>query len=128
MLTKGNAFKVLTIRKSLNINDEPLLHNVGFGLSESCYKQLQKASQETGSNLSELIRMALDFVIFNDDCIEVFKSQKKENDKFIHRRTVKLNKAQFDKISELGKTYKMARSEIIRKSIKRFLNIPSSNL
>jgi hypothetical protein len=65
--------------------------------------------------------MALDFVIFDDDCIEVFKSKKNANDIFVHRRTVNLNKAQFDRMSELSKTYKIARSEIIRKSIEEFL-------
>ncbi|WP_425456621.1 ribbon-helix-helix domain-containing protein [Biomaibacter acetigenes] len=51
----------------------------------------------------------------------MLKSQRKANNVLVHKRTVNLNKTQFNRISELSKTYGIARSEIIRKSIEEFL-------
>ncbi len=111
---------MLVIKKNLEINNKPLPYNIGFGLTEKYYNILLKRTHETGLNLSELIRIALDMVIFNEDCVEIFKSQTKADDILVHRRTICLEKKQYDRIRYLSGKYKIAMSAIIRKTIEVF--------
>lgn len=68
-----------------------------------------------GLNPSELIRMALDCIIFNENRIEMIKSKKKENSVLVYKSTVNLNKTQVDRIFELSEMYGFSLSKIVKR-------------
>jgi len=71
--------------------------------------------------MSEVIRMALNYVIFDEKQIKQLREKKEENDKLACWRTVNLNELQAKKITELSTKYGISKSKIINMSIGIFL-------
>lgn len=100
---------------------EPLPYNTGFGLTERLYELLLKASKDMRTTMSEVIRMALNYVFFDEKQIKQLREKKEENDKLACWRTVNLNELQAKKITELSTKYGISKSKIINMSIGIFL-------
>jgi len=118
---------MLVIKQNVMVDSfhEPRPYKTKFWVTKECYKQLLKIAKETKMTVSNIIRMALNYVIFDEAQIEKLKDKEEMSDELVHRKhrsTVNLSEEQANRIAEISNKHGVSRTEIIKRSIEIFLN------
>jgi len=118
---------MLVIKQNMTVDslNEPQPCKARFWVTKECYEKLLEIAEETKMTVSTIIRMALDYVIYDEAQVEKLKDEREMNGELLqrkHRSTVNLRREQASRIAEISNKYGISRTEIIKRSIEIFLN------
>ncbi|MCG0276700.1 MAG: hypothetical protein L5655_11215 [Thermosediminibacteraceae bacterium] len=89
LLNDSHMKNMLVIKQNIMVDSfhEPRPYKTKFWVTKECYKQLLKIPKETKMTVSNIIRMALNYVIFDETQMEKLKDKEKMSDELIYRMT-----------------------------------------